>query len=120
MSYIVKSRDFPKSCNECDEPHLCCDFYYCGVGHQKDGRHLDVDEHYLNKTKHPDCPLSELPKKHGRLIDADRLLALVEKEVNNTCIGCEPEPDDCCAYDRFKKIISEIKTAQTIIEAEVK
>lgn len=50
MSYIVKLRDFPKSCNECDEPHLCCDFYYCGVGHQKDGRHLDVDEHYLNKT----------------------------------------------------------------------
>ena len=63
--------------------------------------------------------LKPLAKPHGRLIDADRLLALVEKEVNNTCIGCEPEPDDCCAYDRFKEIISEIKTAQTIIEAEV-
>ena len=63
--------------------------------------------------------LEPLARPHGRLIDADRLLALAEKEVNNTCIGCEPEPDDCCAYDRFKEIISEIKTAQTIIEAEV-
>lgn len=65
------------------------------------------------------CEVLEVPTPHGRLIDADRLLTLVEKEVNNTCIGCEPEPDDCCAYDRFKEIISEIKTAQTIIEAEV-
>ena len=62
--------------------------------------------------------VTELPTPHGRLIDADRLLALVEKEVNNTCIGCEPEPDDCCAYDRFEKIISEIKNARTIIEVE--
>ncbi|GEM_PF-6855889 len=72
------------------------------------------------KTNPLECfECAELPTPHGRLIDADRLLALVEKVVNNTCIGCEPEPDDCCAYDRFKEIISEIKTARTIIEAEV-
>lgn len=78
-----------------------------------------IDTRAFVHLRHPDCPMVELPTPHGRLIDADRLLALVEKEVNNTCIGCEPEPDDCCAYDRFEKIISEIKTAQTIIEAEV-
>ena len=106
MSYIVKSRDFPKSCNECDEPHLCCDFYYCGVGHQKDGRHLDVDEHYLNKTKHPDCPLLELPKKHGRLIDADRLIEYINKELKG----------DEYIQRMFRRIV---KSRPTIIEAEV-
>lgn len=110
MSYIVKSRDFPKSCNECDEPHLCCDFYYCGVGHQKDGRHLDVDEHYLNKTKHPDCPLLELPKKHGRLIDADRLLKVLSK---NSIISK-------ITYANGDSIEDIIRKAPTIIEAEVK
>lgn len=104
MSYIVKSRDFPKSCNECDEPHLCCDFYYCGVGYQKDGRHLDVDEHYLNKTKHPDCPLLELPKKHGRLIDADNL---------HRCIKAMLGDSDVIAI--FESII---QRQPTIIEAE--
>lgn len=91
MSYIVKSRDFPKACSECDELHLCCDFYYCGVGYQKDGRNFDINEHYFNKTKHPDCPLLELPKKHGRLIDADAYQysgdlidepTIIEAEVN--------------------------------------
>lgn len=109
MSYIVKSKNFPKSCNKCDEPHLCCDFYYCGVGYQKDGRHLDVDEHYLNKTKHPDCPLLELPKKHGRLIDADRLLKVLSK---NSIISK-------ITYANGNSIEDIIRNAPTIIETEV-
>ena len=110
MSLIIKGMSLPLMCEEC--PCYDCNDYSCNatgcgvIEYRYDGR--------------PDnCPLMELPTPHGRLIDADRLLALVEKEVNNTCIGCEPEPDDCCAYDRFEKIISEIKTARTIIEAEV-
>ena len=107
MSYIVKSRDFPKSCNECDEPHLCCDFYYCGVGHQKDGRHLDVDEHYLNKTKHPDCPLLELPKKHGRLVDADKLVWFIDNHIASGKKWVE-----------FETIKDMINSLPTIVEAE--
>lgn len=105
MSYIVKSRDFPKSCNECDEPHLCCDFYYCGVGYQKDGRHLDVDEHYFNNTKHPDCPLLELPKKHGRLIDVDELIRCIEQAFGDK--------------DIVKLVANIIERQPIIIEAEV-
>ena len=107
MSYIVKSRDFPKSCNECDEPHLCCDFYYCGVGHQKDGRHLDVDEHYLNNTKHPDCPLVKIPTPHGRLIDDFKLLRALINAFPNQSMNF---------YDTLERVIDE---APTIIEAEV-
>ena len=122
MSYIVKSRDFPKSCNECDEPHLCCDFYYCGVGHQKDGRHLDVDEHYLNKTKHPDCPLLELPKKHGRLIDADKLLKSIDIMREQRCKTCSSRIDTkhCDRNGCWMIFISDfIGSLPTIIGAEV-
>ena len=112
MSYIVKSRDFPKSCNECDEPHLCCDFYYCGVGYQKDGRHLDVDEHYFNKTKHPDCPLLELPKKHGRLIDADELIKMLERH-RDMCGDIEIQH----GIDMAIRILN---NTPTIIDAEVR
>lgn len=114
MSYIVKLRDFPKSCNECDEPHLCCDFYYCGVGHQKDGRHLDVDEHYLNKTKHPDCPLLELPKKHGRLIDADAHIKLLKE---NHCGERCRRNHNCfsCGIDMYIRIV---ENEPTVIKAE--
>ena len=103
MSYIVKSRDFPKSCNERDERHLCFDFYYCGVGYQKDGRHLDVEEHCYYKTKHPDCPLIELPQTHGRLIDADEL---AKDKIN--------------LYGTTDVVLMvDIENAPTIIEAEV-
>lgn len=108
MSYIVKSRDFPKSCNECDEPHLCCDFYYCGVGHQKDGRHLDVDEHYINKTKHPECPLKEIPTPHGRLIDADKLVWFIDNHIASGKKWVE-----------FETIKNMINSLPTIIKAEV-
>lgn len=115
MSYIVKSRDFPKSCNECDEPHLCCDFYYCGVGHQKDGRHLDVDEHYLNKTKHPECPLKEIPTPHGRLIDADAHIKLLKE---NHCGERCRRNHDCstCGIDMYIRIV---ENEPTVIKAEV-
>lgn len=105
MSYIVKSRDFPKSCSECDELHLCCDFYYCGVGYQKDGRNFDINEHYFNKTKHPDCPLLELPKKHGRLIDANGLLESFSKAIDED--------------GHFVNFFALVEEAPTIIEAEV-
>lgn len=117
MSYIVKSRDFPKSCSECDEPHLCCDFYYCGVGYQKDGRHLDVDEHYINNTKHPDCPLLELPKKHGRLIDADCLTKILQDTLDNySDNGNDGKAIEKLVVDVCKQLIEH---CPTIIEAEV-
>ena len=53
-------------------------------------------------TKHPDCPLLELPKKHGRLIDADRFLDWLK----------EFHPNDVI-------IMSGVKNARTVIEAEV-
>lgn len=112
MSLIVKGISLPRSCSTCR-------FSYFTVGIKKRCEISGDEVNPLIDHRDINCPLTELPTPHGRLIDADRLLALVEKEVNNTCIGCEPEPDDCCAYDRFKEIISEIKTAQTIIEAEV-
>lgn len=115
MSYVVKGYEFPQSCSECW-------LIYPEVGDSGSciftGVYWENEEDRPSKSRLSECPLVEIPTPHGRLIDADRLLALVEKEVNNTCIGCDPEPDDCCAYDRFKEIISKIKNARTVIEAE--
>ena len=112
MSLLIKGLDMPKL--DENEEHLWVPGWI-EVG--KDGKAIFCTGTHFDPNTIHSYAVEEVPT-HGRLIDADRLLALVEKEVNNTCIGCEPEPDDCCAYDRFEKIISEIKTAQTIIEAE--
>lgn len=121
MSVIIKSMKLPQHVAVNGEKDTA---YKCVIlAHPDNSVELVIDTKfasaYDNGHNIQRYPIIEVPTPHGRLIDADRLLTLVEKEVNNTCIGCEPEPDDCCAYDRFKEIISEIKTAQTIIEAEV-
>ena len=121
MSLIINGMSLPKHSAVNGEKDTA---YRCVIlAHSDNTVELVIDTEfaspYDNGHNVQRYPLTEIPTPHGRLIDADRLLALVEKEVNNTCIGCEPEPDDCCAYDRFKEIISEIKTAPTIIEAEV-
>lgn len=69
------------------------------------------------KTNPLECfECAEIPTPHGRLIDADRLLALIESECNENCKGCE---GGCCAENRFDIILSAIKNAPTVIEAEV-
>ena len=66
MSVIVKGMEMPKDCDSCKVG----DVVGCSLW-----KPMDIGE------RHPDCPLVELPEKHGRLIDADALLALLS--------GCE-------------------------------
>lgn len=61
----IKDMDMPNNCKDCpfyeyqDDYEDCCWVTMSGRG-----------ERYLNE-RHPDCPLVEIPKGHGRLIDAD-------------------------------------------------
>ena len=62
----IKDMDMPNNCKDCpfyeyrDDHEDCCWITMSGVQGVR----------YLNE-RHPDCPLVEIPKGHGRLIDAD-------------------------------------------------
>jgi hypothetical protein len=58
---IVLDIEMPKSCGEC--PMLCGLYEYDDKGYAK----------FSDTKRHPDCPLKEILKPHGRLIDADKL-----------------------------------------------
>lgn len=55
MSVIVKGMDVPSDCDGCWHP-TCNLWIQTDVG-----------------KRHKDCPISPMPEKHGRLIDADEL-----------------------------------------------
>ena len=61
MSFIVKGVDLPKGCYECPiaKSYLDCLMkrqYVCPIGHTDD------------------CPLIQIPKYHGKIVDLDDLV----------------------------------------------
>jgi hypothetical protein len=98
MSVLIKGMKMPENCYHCKIAECC--------------------EHYIaNYTdrRHPDCYLVELPKKHGRLIDADSLLKFVEDRYENTW---ESDCYEGGIKDTCSDIIEKIDTMPTVIEAE--
>ena len=88
MSVLIKGMTRPKNCFEC---HLTkwIDDGCAGCW---------ADDKIHNASRPDDCPLVEIPKPHGRLIDADRATAESIKMTG-------------------KRLLA-IDTAPTIIEAE--
>ena len=70
MSIIIKGMKMPKNCEECTFHNITDEFF--DTVHE-----CEVKKNYIIKTdihKIPlDCPLVEIPKKHGRLIDENIL-----------------------------------------------
>lgn len=92
MSYICKG-DIPKNCSKCPQRTL-----YHGISVCLAADKMKVST--SNKSRHENCPLIELPAKHGRLIDADYI-------NGSGLIGWQ------------KSIVkAEISQAPTVIEAE--
>jgi len=102
MSLLIQNMDMPNSCKECRVCSIDFDWFNCPLGRQADGRVLDLenynDEFIYTESRHPDCPLREIPTPHGRLIDAD---ALPLKDIDNSNYPS-----------------NYIKAAPTVIEAE--
>lgn len=70
MNVIVKNMKMPKNCQECG-------LYIEGACYAKGYRDY---RSIMDTAKPDDCPLVELPEKHGRLVDADKLADLLSKE----------------------------------------
>ena len=103
MSILIKGMEMPRNCLECE---LYGAMYSSGC----DVASLGIPKRY-NYDPHtrPDwCPLVELPEKHGRLIDADKII----KDMNEMKVKGEAF---VTAVEYVKIIVGE---APTVIEAE--
>lgn len=100
MSVIFKGMWMPQDCDSCWIPgSLCLLWTKTDVG-----------------NRHQDCPLVELPEKHGRLIDADALLdeyALMTCEIH----GFRIEPLGV-GNERATLKFKPWREVPTIVEAE--
>ena len=67
---LIKGMEMPKNCQECG-------LYIEGACYAKGYRDY---RSIMDTAKPDDCPLVELPEKHGRLVDADKLADLLSKE----------------------------------------
>lgn len=69
MSVLIKGNvHLPRSCRDCP-------FNYSGVCIASANC---LKTKSFMKARNPDCPIIEIPTPHGRLIDADRLLAVLK------------------------------------------
>ena len=71
MSVLIKDMQMPKNCRECP---VALSGKYCRIN--------KTYTTYIELPIRPDhCPLVELPKHHGRLIDADSLMRVYEDRL---------------------------------------
>ena len=109
MSIVVYGMDMPTNCLQCSFVRIVSDHYYCGCNANcMLGEY--VGEYLEGVRRHEGCPLVELPKEHGRLIDANKLRSEF------------PYPKDWKdtmeAYVHKTGIWAAIDCAETIVEAE--
>ena len=76
MSVLIKSMEMPTSCAVCPFEN----YGDCYGGKVK--AIMDIDDYVSAGKRHPRCPLVEIPP-HGRLIDADAPIPLVDTHGKN-------------------------------------
>ena len=131
MSVLIKGMKMPTSCDgSC--PLYDCEFLRCNITYTEPWLGHDGEPIEVPIPIPSDCPLIELPP-HGRLIDADEMVASVKrqteimreiaKEVDKLKpIANSKELDDvdivAIAETVEKGVLQEIANAPTILEAE--
>ena len=84
MSVLIKGAEMPKCCEICPFNY---DYFRCNALGEKfdDKEEIDFETQRLS-----DCPLVEIPP-HGRLIDADKLLERIKRDLDTKCIFNDEE-----------------------------
>ena len=77
MSFIVKGGEIPKKCLYCP----CCTGSQFGMDFicMCLGKTVSI----MHQGRLKDCPFVELPKQHGRLIDADYLVGVLQETIDS-------------------------------------
>lgn len=72
MSVLIKGMQIPKNCSDCPLNYDMMACIVTGTCFWSDTL-MDFD---CQESRLYDCPLVEIPKTHGRLVDADKLMAI--------------------------------------------
>ena len=100
MGVYIKEMNMPEGCAYCEVPNIAyCDLWI--FQEKKDGN-----------VRHPDCPLIEVKKPHGRFIDADKQFKELQKQV----MALYSEKSD--KYSYLMDVLDSINREPTVIEAE--
>jgi len=105
MSILLKGMEMPKSCRKCFIKKESCPAIRKRIQALPKNNHIYAPYNY----RHDDCPLGNVPTPHGRLIDADALLKLLD-----SCMF----PSDMVTTRALSMATNWLKDAPTIIEAE--
>ena len=96
MSILIKGTEMPKACEWCS--FISAFTTESGLGCRYEVKKFEFRDY---SKRQENCPLVEVPTPHGRLIDADALLKIIEESGMLTTGICRA-----------------INVAPTIIEAE--
>ena len=103
MSLFINSKvHLPSSCEKCPFNYADMSVGICMAADKT------IDTRTYGRKRHPDCPMTELPIPHGRLIDADEIVWFID---NHIALGKK--------WVEFETIKDMINSLPTIIEAEV-
>jgi hypothetical protein len=103
MGVYIKDMKIPPNCGFC-KLAWCCK---AGIGEE-------INLYTRNSFRHPDCPLVEVTKPHGPLIDADKQHKRLQKQV----MALYSEKSD--KYSYLMDVLYSIHGEPTVIEAEGK
>lgn len=106
MSVIIKGMEMPKHCRNCKFSYFT---------HGISMKCLFISEACKIKGRLSNCPLVAVPTPHGRLIDADALLRVIE-ENSYRLRGATNSTENGMFLTGIRQAIDE---SPTIIEAEV-
>ena len=103
MSIFINSKvHLPISCEKCPFNYADLSVGICMAADKT------IDTRTYGRKRHPDCPMTEIPTPHGRLIDADKLVWFIDNHIASGKKWVE-----------FETIKDMINSLPTIIEAEV-
>ena len=102
MSLFINSKvHLPSSCEKCPFNYADMSTGICTAADKT------IDTRTYGRKRHPDCPITEIPTPHGRLIDADKLVWFIDNHIASGKKWVE-----------FETIKDMINSLPTIVEAE--
>ena len=130
MSVVIRGMKMPKNCKECPFCQWSNHYqtYVCFNGNRYTEMFFDgkyPTESALRSRRADNCPMTELPAEHGRLIDAYALQQSIKESIDE-CHKWADEVEGGEMYARVSQSLGtfvecslRIKAAPTVIEAEV-